>query len=89
MVARELLKQREGDISQGKIPGIYFERVTFEDLAKDFLRDYEINKKKSIAKAKRSINHLKESFENMKAIRINTLEINSSNRVYALNWECM
>ncbi len=24
MVARELLKQREGDISQGKIPGIYF-----------------------------------------------------------------
>lgn len=77
MVARELLKQREGDISQGKIPGIYFERVTFEDLAKDFLRDYEINKKKSIAKAKRSINHLKESFENMKAIRINTLEINT------------
>ena len=77
MVASMLLKQREGDISQGKIPGIYFERVTFEDLSKDFLRDYEINKKKSIAKAKRSIDHLKESFEDMKANRINTLEINA------------
>jgi integrase len=77
MVASMLLKQREGDISQGKIPGIYFERVTFEDLSKDFLRDYEINKKKSIAKAKRSINHLKESFEDMKANRINTIEINA------------
>jgi len=77
MVARELLKQREGDISQGKIPGFYFERVTFEDLAQDFLRDYEINKKKSISKAKRSINHLKESFEDMKANRINSIEINA------------
>jgi len=77
MVARELLKQREGDISQGKIPGFYFERVTFEDLAEDFLRDYEINKKKSISKAKRSVNHLKKSFGDMKANRINTIEINA------------
>ena len=77
MVARELLKQREGDISQGKIPGFYFERVTFEELAEDFLRDYEINKKKSISKAKRSINHLKKSFRDMKANRINTIEINA------------
>ncbi len=77
MVASVLLKQREGDISQGRIPGIYFERVTFEDLAKDFLRDYEINKKKSIAKAKASVNHLKESFEGMKANQINSIEINA------------
>lgn len=77
MFAKELLKQREGDISQGKLPGIYFERVTFEDLVKDFLRDYEINKKKSIAKAKRSVSHLRESFGNMKANKINTIEINA------------
>jgi len=77
MVASTLLKQREGDISQGKIPGFYFERVTFEELAKDFLRDYEINKKKSIVKAKTSINHLNKSFKDMKANRINTIEINA------------
>jgi len=77
MVARELLKQREGDISQGKMPGVYFEKVTFKDLSIDFLRDYEINKKKSIAKAKRSINHLKESFADMRANKINTIEINA------------
>ncbi len=77
MVARELLKQREGDISQGKIPGIYFERVTFTELSKDFLRDYEINKRKSLAKAKRSINHLKESFADIKANRINTIQIDA------------
>lgn len=46
MVARELLKQREGDISQGKIPGIYFKKVTFDELTQDFLRDYRVNKKK-------------------------------------------
>ena len=39
MVARELLKQREGDISQGKVPGIYFEKIKFEELAEDFLCD--------------------------------------------------
>ena len=77
MVASMLLKQREGDISQGKIPGIYFERVTFEDLAKDFLRDYVINERKSIVKAKASINHLKKSFEGMKANRINSIEIDA------------
>ena len=32
MVARELLKQREGDISQGKVPGVYFDKITFDDL---------------------------------------------------------
>jgi hypothetical protein len=39
---------RESDIAQGKIPGvsgIQFEKVTFEDLAEDFLQDYKINRK--------------------------------------------
>jgi len=37
--AKRLLKNREGEISQGKLPGFYFDRVTFEDLSGDFLRD--------------------------------------------------
>ena len=42
-VAKALLRQREGDIKLGKAPGIVFEKVTFDDLAEDFLRDYRIN----------------------------------------------
>ncbi len=37
MVAVELLKQRLGDLSQGKMPGIYFDRTTFDELAKSFM----------------------------------------------------
>ena len=35
MVARKLLEQREGDIAKGKIPGIHFDRITFDELVKD------------------------------------------------------
>ena len=41
--AKRLLKKREGEISQGKLPGIYFDKVRFDELAKDFLSDYKIN----------------------------------------------
>ncbi len=61
--AKRLLKKREGEISEGKLPGIYFDRVKFDELAEDFLRDYRINQKKSLDKAGRSVNHLKKRFE--------------------------
>lgn len=31
--AKRLLKRREGEISEGKLPGIYFDRVRFDELA--------------------------------------------------------
>jgi hypothetical protein len=37
---RKLLRKREGEISGGKLPGVYFDRVKFDDLAEDFLADY-------------------------------------------------
>ena len=36
--AKRLLKKREGEISEGKLPGIYFDRVKFDELAEDFLK---------------------------------------------------
>ncbi len=45
--AKRLLKNREGEISQGKLPGVYFDRVRFDELSEDFLRDYRLNGKKS------------------------------------------
>jgi integrase len=57
------LKKREGEISEGKLPGIYFDRVKFDELSEDFLRDYRINQRKSLVRAERSAGHLKRYFE--------------------------
>ena len=62
---KRLLKKREGEISQGKLPGIYFDKVRFDELAEDFLTDYRINQKKSLVRAQRSVNHLKQMFEGL------------------------
>ena len=75
--AKRLLKKREGEISQGKLPGIYFDKVRFDELAEDFLRDYRINHKKSLARAKRSARHLEQVFEGMKVTTIGTPMINT------------
>jgi len=76
MVAKKLLDRREGDIAQGKIPGVQFDKITFDQLAEDFLRDYRINRKKSLVRAERSVNHLKQYFEGLKVPTITTPRIN-------------
>lgn len=73
--AKRLLKRREGEVSQGKLPGIYFDRVRFDELAEDFLRDYRINGKKSLRRAQESVNHLKEIFEGVRVPDITTPRI--------------
>ena len=75
--AKRLLKRREGEISQGKIPGVVFDKVRFNDLCDDFLADYRVNKKKSLVRAERSVKHLKEIFEGMRVTNISTPLINS------------
>ena len=37
MVAKKLLDRREGEIAIGKIPGIQFEKIRFDELAEEFL----------------------------------------------------
>lgn len=73
--AKRLLKRREGEIAQGKIPGVVFDKVRFEELAEDFLRDYRINEKKSLVRAERSVNHLYQMFSGMRITAINTPRI--------------
>ena len=70
--AKRLLKKREGEISQGKLPGIYFDRVRFDELADDLLTDYIVNQKKSVDRVKLSISHLAETFEGMRVTNIDT-----------------
>ena len=73
--AKRLLKKREGEISQGKLPGIYFDRVRFDEMAEDFLTDYRVNQKKSLVRAERSVGHLKEYFEGFRVTQITTPKI--------------
>ncbi len=75
-VAKNLLAKREGEKVEGKLPGVNFEKTTFEDLAKDYTHDYELNGKKSVVKAKECVEHLKGFFENMRATNITTSKIN-------------
>ena len=74
-VAKRLLKRRDGEISEGKLPGIYFDKVTFDELAEDFLTDYRINEKDTLSKAERSVSYLKGFFEGMKAVNITTAKV--------------
>jgi hypothetical protein len=45
--ARKLLKRRLGETGTGRLVGPSEERLTFDDLAKMLLTDYEINGKRS------------------------------------------
>jgi len=70
--AKRLLKKREGEISEGKLPGVYFDRVKFDELAEDFLRDYRVNQKKSLSRAERSVRRLKDHFSGWRIPSITT-----------------
>ena len=70
--ARRLLELRQGQIVEGRFPGLQVERTRFEDLAADFLTDYKVNGRKSLVRAERSVGHLKKKFEGYRASDITT-----------------
>ena len=73
--AERLLKKREGEIAEGKLPGIYFDKVRFDDLAEDLLTDYRINKRDTLKRLEWSVGCLKETFGGMRATDIDTSKI--------------
>ena len=73
--AKRLLKRREGEISEGKLPGVYFDRVRFDDLSEDYLSDFRINAKKSLKRAENCLVHLKRFFEGFRVPDITTPKI--------------
>ena len=73
--AKRLLKRREGEISQGKLPGIYFDRVRFDELKDNLLTDYIVNKKESLRSVEFHLNHLKDFFGGMRTTQITTPRI--------------
>ncbi len=75
VVAKKLLEQRTGAIAEGKAPGFYFDKATFDEPAGDFLTDYRINGKKSLERAERSVKKLKKHFQGLKATAIDTARV--------------
>jgi len=63
------------EVIEGKYFASPVEDVSFQDLAEDLLSDYRINLRKSLWRAKISIRHLKESFENVRAVDITSSSI--------------
>ncbi len=75
--ARRLLHKREGEIAEGKRPGLYFDRVRFDELAEAFLTDYVINRRRSLDRAQLTVNgHLAPFFSGMRVASITTPAIN-------------
>ncbi|MFH1629647.1 MAG: tyrosine-type recombinase/integrase [Pseudomonadota bacterium] len=69
--AKKLLRKREGEISEGKLPGVYYDRTRFEHLEEMFTRDRRINNK-SVKDAEKRLNHLRPFFGGIKVSNIKT-----------------
>lgn len=65
-IAKRLLKLREGEISQGRLPGVCFDKIKIDELLDDFVTDYKMNKKKSQKRAEQCKAHLQDFFRGMR-----------------------
>ncbi|HOF77960.1 MAG TPA: hypothetical protein PLM47_06345 [Smithellaceae bacterium] len=61
-VAKRLLKAKEGEIAEGKIPRVCFDRIRFEEIISDYLSDYRVNGKKTVKKAEQCATLLLKEF---------------------------
>jgi integrase len=75
--AKKLLRKREGQVADGRFAGLRIEKIRFNELAEDMVNDYKMNGKKSLVRTLRSINHLKKTFDGMRASDITTDQINA------------
>ncbi len=73
--AVKLLKQRLGEMGRGKLIAPQEERVTFEDLAADFLTDYTVRGLRSGDTARDRVAHLRAFFGTVRAVDITTARL--------------
>ena len=71
-LAKNLLKQREGEVVAGLYRGPKVNRIKFEDLAGLVELDYQLNKRKTSGRVKKLLLHLEPFFRKMRAARITT-----------------
>ncbi len=73
--ALSILRQRLAELDQRGPVALRTATLTFEDLARDFIRDYEVNQKRSLGKAKKSVDHLAQFFTRYRAVNITTQDV--------------
>ena len=73
--ATSLLRLREGEIGQGRLPALKAERTTFEELAGLFLQDYQINGRKTLQRAQELTATLRKTFGKFLACRMTSEHI--------------
>lgn len=74
--AKRLLQAREGQISEGKFPGVRVDKILFDELAQDLLADYHVNGKKSANRVEIVLLHLNGFFGGWRAVNITSDKIN-------------
>jgi integrase len=75
--ARELLRQRLGDLHQGRLSGLAEERVTFEELSADYLQERAVRvaDPKALKWSKARVDNLGTLFSGMRAVDITVARI--------------
>jgi integrase len=66
--AKRLLSLREGQVVEGRFPGLRAEKIRIEELAQDYVRDYEINGRTSIKDATRYKKLFTDLFGSMRVV---------------------
>jgi integrase len=74
-VAVALLKKRLGEMGLGLPPSVDAEKVTFGDLTRRLLDDYEMNGRRSLRRIKIAVDHLTNAFGMLRAVDITTTRI--------------
>jgi len=70
--AHKFLIKKYQELTRGGLNAANEDKVTLEQMAEDFVRDYEINRKRSIHDARNSVSHLRSFFQLDKAVEITT-----------------
>jgi hypothetical protein len=79
--ARDLLRQREGDIARGVAVSSQIGRLRFEAAAKDIESEYVVNGRRSLGELKRQIKlHLTAFFEKLRELGAGTKAETNSGR---------
>jgi len=73
--ARRKLKQREGEVAEGRFHGLRVQRIKFEELADDLRANYVINKKKTMRRLNELLAHLGSAFRGYRAVEITSNHI--------------
>src|SRR6266481_994342 len=73
--AVSILRQRQAEVDQRGPLALRTPKLTFTDLARDFITDYRVNGKRSVGKAEKSVAHLAQYFGGYRAVNITTQHV--------------